>query len=109
MENALPTSLQEMAMPVRFIIRWFGKLQRHLSDKICINPCTSFIKKAFIIVLGGTTCLVIDRNSYKQLISSKVQVPDYEKVPKKTSVDNEFKALRLRDLRIVATLGVGGE
>ena len=61
------------------------------------------------IISGLTTCLVIDRYSYKQLISNKFTIPDYKQVPKKVTVDNEFKALRLRDLRIVATLGVGGK
>ena len=64
----------------------------------------------FIFTISGlTTCLVIDRYSYKQLISNKFTIPDYKQVPKKVTVDNEFKALRLRDLRIVATLGVGGK
>ena len=59
--------------------------------------------------LAATTCLVIDRQSYKQLISNKFTIPDYQKMTKKATADNEFKALRLRDLRIVATLGVGGK
>jgi len=57
---------------------------------------------------GLTTCLVIDRYSYKQMISNKFTIPDYDKITKKATMDNEFKSLRLRDLRIVATLGVGG-
>ena len=61
-----------------------------------------------ISILGLTTCLVIDRYSYKQMISNKFTIPDYEKITKKATMDNEFKSLRLRDLRIVATLGVGG-
>ena len=60
------------------------------------------------IILGLTTCLVIDRYSYKQMISNKFTIPDYDKITKKATMDNEFKSLRLRDLRIVATLGVGG-
>ena len=63
----------------------------------------------FIFTISGlTTCLVIDRYSYKQLISNKFTIPDYKQPTKKVTVDNEFNALRLRDLRIVATLGVGG-
>ena len=61
-----------------------------------------------IYISGLTTCLVIDRYSYKQMISNKFTIPDYEKITKKATMDNEFKSLRLRDLRIVATLGVGG-
>ena len=64
--------------------------------------------KSINCISGLTTCLVIDRYSYKQMISNKFAIPDYEKITKKATMDNEFKALRLRDLRIVATLGVGG-
>ena len=42
------------------------------------------------------------------MISNKFTIPDYDKITKKATMDNEFKSLRLRDLRIVATLGVGG-
>ena len=79
-----------------------------LYRQILVFYLTAF--NLFIFTISGlTTCLVIDRYSYKQLISNKFTIPDYKQVPKKVTVDNEFKALRLRDLRIVATLGVGGK
>ena len=74
-------------------------------DRLEVTAFTLFI----FTIIGLTTCLVIDRYSYKQLISNKFTIPDYKQAPKKPTVDNEFNALRLRDLRIVATLGVGGK
>ena len=88
--------------------RWVFAIFLCRDIKIRVFYLTAF--NLFIFTISGlTTCLVIDRYSYKQLISNKFTIPDYKQVPKKVTVDNEFKALRLRDLRIVATLGVGGK
>lgn len=60
--------------------------------------------------LEGVTCLVIDRESFHHLISNlediKTKYVDFRE--RKKIIHQEFKSLRLTDLRIVATLGVGG-
>jgi len=58
----------------------------------------------------GVKCLVIDRDSFLQLISSLEEIKKrYIDLPaRKLIVREEFKALKLSDLRIIATLGVGG-
>ena len=58
----------------------------------------------------GVTCLVIDRDSFNHLIANlddiKTRYVDLSE--RKKIVHQEFKALKLSDLRIIATLGVGG-
>ncbi|XP_054724769.1 cGMP-dependent protein kinase, isozyme 2 forms cD4/T1/T3A/T3B-like isoform X2 [Uloborus diversus] len=59
----------------------------------------------------GVMCLVIDRESFNQLISNINEIKDKnydEMVPVKRRVDEEFLKLKLSDLRVVVTLGVGG-
>jgi len=58
----------------------------------------------------GVKCLVIDRDSFLQLISSLEEIKKrYVDLPaRKQIIHEEFKALKLNDLRIIATLGVGG-
>jgi len=58
----------------------------------------------------GVKCLVIDRDSFNQLIANMEEVKKrYVDLPaRKEIVQNEFKALKLTDLRIITTLGVGG-
>ena len=58
----------------------------------------------------GVTCLVIDRDSFNHLIANlediKTRYVDLSE--RKKIVHQEFKSLKLSDLRIIATLGVGG-
>ncbi|XP_076454893.1 cGMP-dependent protein kinase 1-like isoform X2 [Babylonia areolata] len=58
---------------------------------------------------NGVDCLVIDRNSYLQLNSTLDNLKHvYEDDESPSGVDSEFAKLRLGDLSMVATLGVGG-
>ncbi|XP_046436632.1 cGMP-dependent protein kinase, isozyme 2 forms cD5/T2 isoform X2 [Neodiprion fabricii] len=58
----------------------------------------------------GVSCLVIDQETFRQLISSldeiKTRYRDEQVV--RTRLNEEFRELRLQDLRPLATLGVGG-
>jgi len=58
----------------------------------------------------GVKCLVIDRDSFAHLISNLEEIKKrYIDLPaRKQIIDEEFRALKLADLRIIATLGVGG-
>ncbi|CAG0916781.1 unnamed protein product [Notodromas monacha] len=59
----------------------------------------------------GSTCLVLDRDTFNQLVSS---LPDIrrqyveESSKQRRIADQEFTSLKLSDLRILTTLGVGG-
>ncbi|KAL8573654.1 cGMP-dependent protein kinase 1 [Nucella lapillus] len=57
----------------------------------------------------GVDCLVIDRDSYLQLITTLENASDvYEDEENTAGVDSEYAKLKLGDLSMVATLGVGG-
>eukprot|EP00092_Neocalanus_flemingeri_P014651 GFUD01015813.1.p1 GENE.GFUD01015813.1~~GFUD01015813.1.p1 ORF type:complete len:680 (+),score=166.60 GFUD01015813.1:294-2333(+) len=58
----------------------------------------------------GVKCLVIDRESFSQLIANLEEIKKrYIDLPeRKKFISEEFKGLKLSDLRIIATLGVGG-
>lgn len=61
--------------------------------------------------LDGVMCLVIDRESFNQLISNinEIKEKNYdESLPVKRRVDEEYLNLKLSDLRVITTLGVGG-
>jgi len=59
---------------------------------------------------GGVICLTLDRNSYAALIADlgdlRKSYEDLSTTPKKE--DAVFDELKLKDLQIIATLGVGG-
>jgi len=59
---------------------------------------------------SGVECLVIDRDSFAHLISNLEEIKKrYVDLPaRKQKIHEEFKNLKLSDLRIIATLGVGG-
>merc|ERR1712158_142539 len=59
---------------------------------------------------GEVKCLVIDRDTFTQLIANLEEIKKrYIDLPeRKIRIHEEFKALKLSDLRIIATLGVGG-
>lgn len=59
---------------------------------------------------GEVTCLVIDRDSFNHLIANleDIKTRYIDLTERKKIVHQEFKSLKLSDLRIIATLGVGG-
>lgn len=59
---------------------------------------------------SGVECLVIDRDSFNHLISNLDEIKKrYIDLPaRKQIINEEYKTLKLSDLRIIATLGVGG-
>jgi len=59
---------------------------------------------------NGVACLVIDRESFNHLIANLEDIKTrYVDLPeRKKIIHQEFKALKLSDMRIIATLGVGG-
>ncbi|XP_068202213.1 cGMP-dependent protein kinase, isozyme 2 forms cD4/T1/T3A/T3B isoform X2 [Palaemon carinicauda] len=58
----------------------------------------------------GVTCLVIDRESFKQLIGNLDEIQQRSGIVDKTrrKLNEEFTNIKLADLRKIATLGVGG-
>ncbi|XP_063386318.1 cGMP-dependent protein kinase, isozyme 2 forms cD4/T1/T3A/T3B isoform X4 [Cydia fagiglandana] len=58
----------------------------------------------------GTTCLVIDRETFNQLISTldEIRTKYKDEGESRARLNEEFANLRLSDLRIIATLGIGG-
>ncbi|XP_064108919.1 cGMP-dependent protein kinase, isozyme 2 forms cD4/T1/T3A/T3B-like isoform X2 [Macrobrachium nipponense] len=58
----------------------------------------------------GVTCLVIDRESFKQLIGNLDEIQQRHGTVDKTrrKLNEEFTNIKLTDLRKIATLGVGG-
>ncbi|XP_050687426.1 cGMP-dependent protein kinase, isozyme 2 forms cD5/T2-like isoform X1 [Eriocheir sinensis] len=57
----------------------------------------------------GVTCLVIDRDSFKQLIGNLEEIKQYYGPDiSRRKMNEEFASIKLTDLRKIATLGVGG-
>ncbi|XP_046630491.1 cGMP-dependent protein kinase, isozyme 2 forms cD4/T1/T3A/T3B isoform X1 [Neodiprion virginianus] len=58
----------------------------------------------------GVSCLVIDQETFRQLISSldEIKTTYRDEQVVRTRLNEEFRELRLQDLRPLATLGVGG-
>ncbi|XP_025155558.1 cGMP-dependent protein kinase, isozyme 2 forms cD4/T1/T3A/T3B isoform X3 [Harpegnathos saltator] len=58
----------------------------------------------------GVSCLVIDRETFNQLISSldEIRTRYKDELVERRRLNEEFRDLRLQDLRALATLGVGG-
>ncbi|XP_015437704.1 PREDICTED: cGMP-dependent protein kinase, isozyme 2 forms cD5/T2 [Dufourea novaeangliae] len=58
----------------------------------------------------GVSCLVIDRETFNQLISSldEIRTRYKDELVEGRRLNEEFRDLRLQDLRPLATLGVGG-
>lgn len=58
----------------------------------------------------GVTCLVIDRESFNQLISNidEIKTKRYDEAPARKRINEQFSNIKLSDLRVVSTLGVGG-
>lgn len=57
----------------------------------------------------GVTCLVIDRDSFKQLIGNLEEIKQYYGPDiSRRKMNEEFSSVKLTDLRRIATLGVGG-
>ncbi|GIY75683.1 hypothetical protein CEXT_811151 [Caerostris extrusa] len=59
----------------------------------------------------GVMCLVIDRDYFNRLISNinEIKEKNYDEIhPVKRRIDEDLLKLKLSDLRVVTTLGVGG-
>ncbi|CAB0011708.1 unnamed protein product, partial [Nesidiocoris tenuis] len=58
----------------------------------------------------GVSCLVIDRETFNQLISGldEIRTRYKDEVTDRKRLNEEFENLRLSELRVIATLGVGG-
>ncbi|KAH8273538.1 hypothetical protein KR018_000074 [Drosophila ironensis] len=59
----------------------------------------------------GVSCLVIDRETFNQLISNLDEIKhryDDEGAMERRKINEEFQDINLTDLRVIATLGVGG-
>lgn len=58
----------------------------------------------------GVSCLVIDRETFNQLISGldEIRTRYKDELIDRKRLNEEFEGLRLTDLRVLATLGVGG-
>ncbi|XP_058062961.1 cGMP-dependent protein kinase, isozyme 2 forms cD4/T1/T3A/T3B isoform X5 [Anopheles bellator] len=59
----------------------------------------------------GVTCLVIDRDTFNQLISNLDEIRNRyndESVSQRKKIYEEFREVKLSDLRVISTLGVGG-
>ncbi|XP_059221357.1 cGMP-dependent protein kinase, isozyme 2 forms cD4/T1/T3A/T3B isoform X1 [Stomoxys calcitrans] len=59
----------------------------------------------------GVTCLVIDRETFNQLISNLDEIKhryDDEGTLERRKINEEFRNVNLTDLRVISTLGVGG-
>ncbi|KAM8716277.1 hypothetical protein ACLKA7_003201 [Drosophila subpalustris] len=58
----------------------------------------------------GVSCLVIDRETFNQLISSLDEIKHRydDDAMERRKINEEFRDLNLTDLRVIATLGVGG-
>lgn len=59
----------------------------------------------------GVTCLVIDRETFNQLISNLDEIRhryDDEGTLERKKINEQFRDVSLSDLRVLATLGVGG-
>ncbi|XP_037928398.1 cGMP-dependent protein kinase, isozyme 2 forms cD5/T2-like isoform X2 [Teleopsis dalmanni] len=59
----------------------------------------------------GVTCLVIDRETFNQLISNLDEIKnryDDEGTLERRRINEEFRDVKLTDLRRIATLGIGG-
>ncbi|XP_064595651.1 LOW QUALITY PROTEIN: cGMP-dependent protein kinase 1-like [Liolophura sinensis] len=69
------------------------------------------VRNANIVVddPDGVDCLIIDRESYSTLISNIDQLQRvYQEEEYRENVDAEFAKLKLTDISIIATLGIGG-
>lgn len=60
----------------------------------------------------GVSCLVIDRETFNQLIAGldeiRTKYKDDDVLERMSSTNKEFQNLKLSDLQVLATLGVGG-
>ncbi|KAM3874514.1 cGMP-dependent protein kinase 1-like isoform 2-T2 [Diretmus argenteus] len=82
---------------------WFGEQALKGED----------VRTASVTALGEVTCLVIDRESFKQLIGGldKVNNKQYDSDELKAKLEAEavfFSSVLLSDFNVICTLGVGG-
>uniref|UniRef100_A0A0X3NV60 cGMP-dependent protein kinase, isozyme 2 forms cD5/T2 n=2 Tax=Schistocephalus solidus TaxID=70667 RepID=A0A0X3NV60_SCHSO len=83
---------------------WFGEKALKNEDVRSANIIAAFP--------NGVECLVLDREAYGLLTGDNASFerhyPDEDKAVPTNKIREEFKTLNLRDLCVIATLGVGG-
>ncbi|XP_043938901.1 cGMP-dependent protein kinase 1-like [Protopterus annectens] len=82
---------------------WFGEKALQGED----------VRMANVVAAEAVTCLVVDRESFKQLLSRVEDISNrvYDSIESKTKFSDEvdfFANLSLDDFRVLTTLGVGG-
>ncbi|KAI1900792.1 hypothetical protein AGOR_G00053520 [Albula goreensis] len=82
---------------------WFGEQALKGED----------VRTANVIAVGDVTCLVVDRETFKQLIGGLEDVSKkvYESDEAKAKLEAEaafFSSVSLSDFRVICTLGMGG-
>ncbi|XP_061886835.1 cGMP-dependent protein kinase 1-like isoform X1 [Entelurus aequoreus] len=82
---------------------WFGEQALKGED----------VRTASVTAIGSVTCLVVDRESFKQLIGGLEEVnnkqsEDDEVKAKRQAEDDFFSNVTLGDFSVVCTLGMGG-
>ncbi|XP_077593183.1 cGMP-dependent protein kinase 1-like isoform X2 [Stigmatopora nigra] len=82
---------------------WFGEQALKGED----------VRTASVTAVGAVTCLVVDRESFKQLIGGLEEVNDQQSYDddlraKRLADDDFFSSVTLDDFDVVCTLGVGG-
>ncbi|XP_051906600.1 cGMP-dependent protein kinase 1-like isoform X1 [Hippocampus zosterae] len=92
-------------VPVKTLSKgdWFGEQALKGED----------VRTASVTAEGAVTCLVVDRESFKQLIGGleegdTKQSDDDQIQSKRPAEDDFFSSVTLDDLRVVCTLGMGG-
>lgn len=85
----------------------FGELALQSKDR-------GGFRTANVIARGRVTCLVLERASYQRLIGDLSHFRDQpayrvsDTVPATPEIPEEYTSMKLEDLRVVGTLGVGG-
>ncbi|XP_069022968.1 cGMP-dependent protein kinase 1-like [Embiotoca jacksoni] len=82
---------------------WFGEQALKGED----------VRTASVTAVGDVTCLVIDRETFKQLIGglddgSNKQLDSDEAKAKRLAEDDFFSSVSLSDFNVISTLGMGG-
>uniref|UniRef100_A0A3Q1HCJ4 Protein kinase cGMP-dependent 1 n=1 Tax=Acanthochromis polyacanthus TaxID=80966 RepID=A0A3Q1HCJ4_9TELE len=78
-----------------------------------LSVCREDVRTASVTAVGNVTCLVIDRESFKQLIGglddgSDKQYDSDEAKAKRQAEADFFSSVSLSDFTIISTLGMGG-
>ncbi|KAM9307311.1 cGMP-dependent protein kinase 1-like isoform 2-T2 [Pholidichthys leucotaenia] len=99
----IPASVEEVTLKTLSKGDWFGELALEGED----------VRTASVTAMGDVTCLVIDRESFKQLIGglddgSNKQYDSDEVKAKWQAEADFFSTVSLGNFNIICTLGMGG-